>query len=202
MEKKLTLSERKRAAIVEAAIEEFRDKGYQAVSMDSLSARAGVSKRTVYNHFDSKEALFQEIGRQLFEVSAEMTSMSYQSHIPVKDQLLDFAMREIDMLKSERFRDLSMILFPECIHTPELVASTFELLGGNEQGLEVWIAAAVNDGALKDVDPAYASSQFLGLIKGCAFWPQLLQGAPVPDQQRCEQIASDATGMFLGYYAA
>ena len=48
------LTERKRAAIVEAAIDEFRASGYEATSMDRIAARAEVSKRTVYNHFPSK----------------------------------------------------------------------------------------------------------------------------------------------------
>ncbi len=35
------LTDRKRAAIVEAAIDEFRIAGYEATSMDRIAARAG-----------------------------------------------------------------------------------------------------------------------------------------------------------------
>lgn len=52
------LTDRKRVAIIDAAIEEFLAAGYDATSMDRIAARANVSKRTVYNHFPSKEALF------------------------------------------------------------------------------------------------------------------------------------------------
>ncbi|MGB1238594.1 MAG: TetR/AcrR family transcriptional regulator, partial [Pseudomonadales bacterium] len=58
---KITLSQRKRAAIVQAAIEAFQEKGAQCTSMDSIAERAQVSKRTVYNHFASKERLLEEV---------------------------------------------------------------------------------------------------------------------------------------------
>ncbi|MFP4904840.1 TetR/AcrR family transcriptional regulator, partial [Paraburkholderia sp. BR14261] len=43
------LTDRKRAAIVAAAIDEFLASGFDATSMDRIAARANVSKRTVYN---------------------------------------------------------------------------------------------------------------------------------------------------------
>ncbi|HCT25152.1 MAG TPA: TetR family transcriptional regulator, partial [Stenotrophomonas sp.] len=43
------LTDRKREAIVRAAVEEFRASGYEATSMDRIAEVAGVSKRTVYN---------------------------------------------------------------------------------------------------------------------------------------------------------
>ncbi len=41
------LTDRKRQAIVAAAIAEFRDNGFEVTSMDKIAATAGVSKRTV-----------------------------------------------------------------------------------------------------------------------------------------------------------
>ena len=48
----------KRAAILEAAMALFPERGYEGVSMDAIAQQAGVSKLTVYNHFADKEALF------------------------------------------------------------------------------------------------------------------------------------------------
>ena len=56
----LRLTDRKREAIIQAAIEAFRADGFEATSMDKIAAKAEVSKRTVYNHFPSKEELFAE----------------------------------------------------------------------------------------------------------------------------------------------
>ncbi len=48
----------KEAAIIEAARETFLARGFDAASMDAIALNAGVSKRTVYNRFRSKEELF------------------------------------------------------------------------------------------------------------------------------------------------
>ena len=64
------LTDRKRDAIVQAAIVEFRDNGFEATSVDKVAARAEVSKRTLYNHFASKDELFAAILHILWENSA------------------------------------------------------------------------------------------------------------------------------------
>ena len=51
----------KRKAILEGAVKVFTKEGFDASSMDHIAEVAGVSKRTVYNHFPSKEILFQAI---------------------------------------------------------------------------------------------------------------------------------------------
>lgn len=46
-----------RAAIVEAADALFYERGLRSVSVDEIAERAGVTKRTLYYHFDSKDEL-------------------------------------------------------------------------------------------------------------------------------------------------
>ncbi|MCW6035692.1 TetR/AcrR family transcriptional regulator [Spirulina subsalsa FACHB-351] len=48
----------KRDAILEGAIAEFLKQGYAAASMDRIASTAGVSKATIYSHFQSKDRLF------------------------------------------------------------------------------------------------------------------------------------------------
>jgi len=60
-EKGKTRSELKREAIIEAARRAFEEFGVQGTSMDKLAEMAGVSKRTVYNHFASKEELYAAV---------------------------------------------------------------------------------------------------------------------------------------------
>src|ERR1700755_3264220 len=57
----------KTEAILEAAGQLFREQGYGAVSMDQIAREAGVSKATVYAHFESKDELF---GAVVADVSA------------------------------------------------------------------------------------------------------------------------------------
>jgi len=56
--KSLGSTDEKATAIINAARETFLSKGFDAASMDQIALTAGVSKRTVYNRFRSKEELF------------------------------------------------------------------------------------------------------------------------------------------------
>lgn len=47
-----------REQIVEAAAHLLATQGYDATSLDAVAAAAGITKGTVYYHFDSKEALY------------------------------------------------------------------------------------------------------------------------------------------------
>ncbi|WP_433327810.1 TetR/AcrR family transcriptional regulator [Spirillospora sp. CA-294931] len=51
----------KREAIVLAAREVFLREGFARASVDAIAATAGVSKRTVYNHYADKERLFLSV---------------------------------------------------------------------------------------------------------------------------------------------
>ncbi|MGJ4942967.1 TetR/AcrR family transcriptional regulator [Bradyrhizobium sp. HKCCYLS1011] len=53
----------RRAAIVEAAMEEFIARGFTATRLDDIAKRAGVAKGTIYLHFKDKESMFEELIR-------------------------------------------------------------------------------------------------------------------------------------------
>lgn len=200
MNKNLTLRERKRAAIIDAAILEFREKGFQTTSMDALAARAEVSKRTVYNHFASKEVLFQELVQQMFEVACATDAYTYDHNTSLQEQLTRFGHYKLELFQSQRFLDLARILLVECVHDPKLADEARKRFEQSDQGLDKWVEKAIADGRLKPVDPVYAANQFIGLIKASAFWPQLLMNHPFPDAQAAEFIISDTVEMFLSHY--
>jgi AcrR family transcriptional regulator len=51
----------KRRAILAGALKLFARDGYTRASVDAIAAEAGVSTRTIYNHFDDKAKLFQAV---------------------------------------------------------------------------------------------------------------------------------------------
>ena len=53
-------AEQTRAAITEAALALFRERGYEATTMRAIAERAGVSTGNAYYYFGSKEELIQE----------------------------------------------------------------------------------------------------------------------------------------------
>ncbi|GAA4068051.1 TetR/AcrR family transcriptional regulator [Nonomuraea soli] len=52
---------RTRSALVQAGREAFEEQGFDAVRVDDVCARAGVSHGTFYTYFSGKEALFTEV---------------------------------------------------------------------------------------------------------------------------------------------
>lgn len=195
------LTDRKREDILRAAIDEFRASGYEATSMDRVAASAGVSKRTVYNHFPSKEALFAEIMVQLWERSMAQVDLAYRPDKPLRDQLRQLVRQKLDMLADTSFIDLARVAIAETIHSPERARDMVARLGDKEEGVTVWIRAALADGKLKDVDPAFAAHQLQGLVKSFAFWPQVTMGAPPLTPAMQQQVLESAVEMFLGAYA-
>lgn len=195
------LTDRKRQAILQAAIDEFRGNGFEATSMDRIAATAGVSKRTVYNHFPSKDALFAEILVQLWEKSTALIDLTYRPDRPLREQLLELLRQKLRMLDDANFIDLARVAIAETIHSPERAQSMVARMGNKEEGVTIWIRAALADGRLKPLDPVFAANQIQGLVKSFAFWPQITLGAPPLSQDMQEQVAASAVDMFLGCYA-
>ena len=195
------LTDRKRAAIIEAAIDEFRLAGYEATSMDRIAARAGTSKRTVYNHFPSKEVLFTEILHQLWDASFAGEALAFRADRPLRDQLLELIGQKLRLLNDEAFVSLARVAIAAGIHSPERAQDMVARMGEREEGLTVWIRDAAAAGRLKIADPVFASQQLQGLVKGFAFWPQITLGQPPLNAAMQRQVAESAVDMFLAHYA-
>jgi len=197
----LRLTDRKRAAVIDAAIQEFLAAGFDATSMDRVAARAGVSKRTVYNHFPSKEALFAAILRQLWDSSDTEEALAYSSLQPLRGQLLQLLLKKLSLLNDEAFLSLARVAIAAGIHSPERARDMVARMGEREEDLTGWIRAAAADGRLKTTDPAFASQQLQGLVKAFAFWPQVTMGQPPLSMAEQQQVAESAADMFLATYA-
>ncbi len=196
------LTDRKRAAVIEAAIDEFRASGYDATSMDRIAARANVSKRTVYNHFPSKEALFAAILQQLWAASQAGDAPGYRADLPLRAQLIDLLAQKLRLLNDEAFMSLARVAIAAGIHSPERARDMVARIGEREEGLTVWIRAAAANGRLDAPDPAFAAQQLHGLVKGFAFWPQVTMGQPPLSLAEQQRIAESSADMFLARYAS
>jgi TetR/AcrR family transcriptional regulator of autoinduction and epiphytic fitness len=195
------LTDRKREAILQAAITEFRANGFDATSMDKIAASAEVSKRTVYNHFPSKDDLFAAILLQLWESSAPMQDVAYQPEGDLRSQLQQLMQQKMRMLTDGNFIDLARVAIAATIHSPERAQAMVAKLGEREEGVVGWIRAAQQDGKLKPCDPQFAAHLLQGQLKSFAFWPQITMGKPALDPAMQQQVVRAAVDMFLGYFA-
>lgn len=195
------LTDRKRSAILAAAAEQFRTHGYENASVDSIAALAEVSKRTVYNHFPSKETLFAETIMQMFESSAGMLELVYRPDRGLREQLEELMRQKMRSLADRDFLDLARVAIGEAIHAPERTLPILARLGELEEGVTRWIRAAQDDGRLKPGDPGFAATLLQGQVKTFAFWPQIAMGAAPLVQAEQDRVIDAAISMFLSYFA-
>ncbi|MEM7041061.1 MAG: helix-turn-helix domain-containing protein, partial [Bacteroidota bacterium] len=73
----MKLTEKKRKDIIDAAIDEFREQGFLGAKTTSIARRANVSSRTLYNHFESKDALFEAISEIMMEQNRSMKPVPF-----------------------------------------------------------------------------------------------------------------------------
>jgi TetR/AcrR family transcriptional regulator of autoinduction and epiphytic fitness len=195
------LTDRKRLAVINAAVEEFLLAGFEATSMDRIAARADVSKRTVYNHFPSKEALFAEILRHLWDASHTDAAPAFRADLPLRPQLIELLMRKVRLLNNEALLSLARVAIGAGIHSPERARDMVARLGEREEDLTVWVRAAALDKRLSIADPFFASQQLLGLVKAFSFWPQVAMGQPRLSPADQQKVAESTADMFLARYA-
>ncbi|BAQ76290.1 TetR family transcriptional regulator [Pseudomonas sp. Os17] len=196
------LTDLKRNAIIQAAISEFRASGFDITSMDKIAATAGVSKRTVYNHFPSKEELFAEILHKLWASISAQADVVYRHDQPLREQLEALLRAKLQLLADDNFLDLARVAIAATIHSPERAQDMVARLGEREEGLTLWIRGALADGRLKPLDPEFAAQQMHGLLKSFAFWPQITLGQPPLAADLQTRVIESALDMFLSHYQA
>ncbi|MFZ6843099.1 TetR/AcrR family transcriptional regulator [Undibacterium sp. RuTC16W] len=197
----LRLTDRKREAILQAAIAEFLAHGFDATSMDKIAASAAVSKRTVYNHFPSKDDLFEAILLQLWDSSAALTEIRYQPGQALREQLMALIQQKMSMLNDKSFMDLARVAIATAIHDPVRAQEMIARMGTREEGVTTWLRAAQADGQIRDIDPEFAAHMLQGQIKAFAFWPQIAMGQPPLTDTQQAAVIQTAVDMFLAYLA-
>ncbi|MEM8862366.1 MAG: TetR/AcrR family transcriptional regulator [Chloroflexota bacterium] len=190
----------KRAAVVKAATEEFLTYGYSGTSMDRISEAANVSKRTVYDHFPSKEDLFQAISDEILKRIDEKPVHEYDKDRTLEEQLLEIGNTFANTITDEEFIKLSRVVIGRFIQTSDSAHKTAMAMARLRKDMIAFFKAGKRDGRLKITNPEQAATQFAGLIKEIAFWPAITAGeAPVTTRER-KAIVKSAVEMFLAYY--
>lgn len=195
------LTDRKRQAIVDAALAQFRAHGFDATSMDKIALAAGVSKRTVYNHFPSKDDLFNHILQELWDSSAALQACRYQQQADLRPQLITLLGQKMALLQDPYFLDLARVAIAEGILRPERAREMVAKLSDQESGMTAWLRAAVADGKLKPLDPVFAAHLLQGQLKAFAFWPQVTMGQALLDAASQQALVATTADMFLAHYA-
>ncbi|GAA3935533.1 TetR/AcrR family transcriptional regulator [Litoribacillus peritrichatus] len=200
MDKKLSVSEQKRHAILNGAKQAFIDQGFAATSMDHVASIAGVSKRTVYNHFSSKEDLFSAIVLELVALFSQSMAFTFQADRPVRDQLIAIADAKIQVMLNEDLVQLARLVLSETIRSPDKMCALMDKAQEGDDLFSRFLEEARQQGALQIEDICFASNQFTSLIKGAVFWPVVVMGQPKPSKEAQAVIVERTVDMFLASY--
>lgn len=194
----MALAADKRAQILNGAVKAFQEDGFAGTSMDRVAALAQVSKRTVYNHFESKEVLFRAILDQMVEKVRHALSVTYDSARPISEQLYELGWTEGRLFIDPDFMRVARMVIGETMRDP-MLAEEMNKRMEYRAVFSDFMEAANTNGTLTAADPALAADQFIGLLKTRGFWPVVFSGQPVSHEEM-ESIIQDAVTIFLNTY--
>lgn len=180
----LSKGERTRQAIEEAAYELFLEQGYSATSMRQLAERAGLAVGGIYNHFASKDEIFEAIihdkhpYKQILPVISAVPGETAEQFIRNAAQaLVEELGRRPDFLK---------LMFIEIVEfNTKHVAKLMEEVIPQALPLIQRVQSPV--GALRPIHPAIILRAFLGMFFSY-YMMEMMVGQVMPPEMREDSL--------------
>jgi AcrR family transcriptional regulator len=183
-----------REHILDVAKNAFLESGLERTSMDALAARAETSKRSLYAHFPTKDALFLAVIDRVHDLfRGRMRTPDQYADEPVEAAAL-FCGRFLQMLGWAPILQTSRIGITEAERLPEAAAHLYEVFfGTTTEALATYLSDEYD---LNATEAATLAAQMLGMTVYPAF-PRALFGigelrANVPDET-CIETDVDMT---------
>jgi AcrR family transcriptional regulator len=156
-------SQDNRQRIIEAAREAFTTEGYRS-SIERIAQIAGVAKQTVYNHFPTKEALFDEMTRD--NMNLFLVSLSGSPDNP-RQTLIEFGRKYYEGVLSGQCVAWMRMIAAESGRFPEMAQRTYQLgpVAMLDQ-LGNYLERAMQVGKLRNDDPLFAAEMLYGMLSG------------------------------------
>lgn len=164
---------RSRGIILAAALDHFLADGYVGASVDAIAETAGVSKRTVYNIYDGKEALFRAVLQEAIDTAEAFARASGDMAAQVADttdlaeDVRDLAVRQATAVLGGGIVRLRRLLIGEAERFPELASEYYARAPGRVLGALAELFAAFDAHGLLELDDAQvAAEHFSFLVMG------------------------------------
>lgn len=191
----------KRQAILDAAKRLFLSMGYANTSMDAVATEAGVSKLTVYSHFNDKETLFSAAVMAKCEEQVPSLFYEWPDGVPIEQVLLNIARGFNQLVNSDESLNLHRLIMALGSQDPKLSTIFYE--AGPQRmlsGMERLLAKVNQSGALRIDKPRNAAEHFFCLIKGAANFRLLSGCGPAPEPEAAEAHVQEVVGLFMRAY--
>jgi AcrR family transcriptional regulator len=194
----------KREQILQAAKRCFIRDGFEAASMNDITAEAGVSKGTLYVYFADKEDLFANICRDARSAAMAFAQHELDAATSVPEALRRYAIAMTTRLTQDDVVKAQRMVLGVAERMPQLATNFFgpEPFSGVVL-LKTYLDRRVAAGELVIDDTELAARQFNDLAQSGLFKRRLFCVMPEPpDAETIARMADRAVDMFLAYYGA
>ncbi len=191
----------RRQRLCEVAAGIFLRDGYAAASMDEVARAAQMSKRTLYQVFPSKAALFEET---IASALAPMALDSDLEHEPdLRRALTGILVAAAQHLLADRQIGIFRLVIGERHCSPELAQATHRVLTSRgSSALERRLAAEAAAGRLIVANPQGVARMLYGMVLDSVQIRLLLGVRDLPGPAEISALAEEAVGLFLDGAAA
>jgi AcrR family transcriptional regulator len=141
----------RRAAIVEAALDEFIARGFAATRLDDIAKRAGVAKGTIYLHFKDKESMFEELVRTVIVPLVGRLGTLPPPGGSVRDAIESFAQNFLREVANTRRGDLVRLIVAEGPRFPAVADFYYrEVVSRGLAGVRALIELGIARGEIRE----------------------------------------------------
>jgi TetR/AcrR family transcriptional regulator, mexJK operon transcriptional repressor len=192
----------KREAIIMAARGLFTSQPFDLVTMEGIAAQAGVSKMTVYSHFNDKETLFETIVAATSDQLVGALSASERDG-GLRERLIAIGTSLLDVILGSDICKMSHSL-PGALRANRVLADRFYAAGPGRirAALAVIIGAAADRGELAVDDPDRAADDLVSLWEGSMPAKIAFGLAELSTPEEIRRRALRGTEVFLRAYRA
>lgn len=168
--------------------------------MDAVAAKTGVSKATVYTHFQNEQQLFAAMVQRECDRCIEKMAIPDDVHeLELQAALKRIADAFLQILVTPGILAIFRVVIAEGRRFPELGSIFYESGPGvTLAGVISYIERAQALGLVRKEPPSQAANQFLGMLRGDL---QLRALLGLVEEDELERTAQAAVNTFLRAYA-
>lgn len=151
--------------ILDVAESLFLSHGFGATSIEAVSKRAGISKRTFYHRFPGKERLFEAVVRRLIERWLPPLDAGTAEWPSLADGLRQIAEHLLKIALTPEALALHRIVIAEARQFPGLARMMHEI--GAASGIEriaKQLEPRIERGELRPMDARFAAEEFILMV--------------------------------------
>jgi len=148
--------------IFETSMKLFAEKGYDATSIEDITATVGVAKGTLYYHFSSKEEIFNfliEEGIKLLQNSVDIKTAKLENYV---DKLKAVILIQIKIVN--KYQDFITILLGQFYGKEARNRMCQDYVYGYIDKIEKIVEEGIKAEQIKEGNPKVIASEIYGLI--------------------------------------